>query len=396
MRATDNLSTQLITLDRSDMQPSPARARAHSTTMDVLPLAVYPLIIAHLPVHAAARLALVSGVWNAALAQHLVSADFHTSLQREYLSGNRFEEPDSHAVVDDALRLLGAVTCRLDGPATTIGLVRRLLPFLADHPYSRRVFFEGRGVGGFTEALNKCRHASDWSAEKVLECLGILAVGPLRLLGGYLGGDRIFLTTSLYHHPLEDAYNIAKYLKKFAGAFSNVDGEAVLKLFLDKKMPGCSDRSKVIMFWFASFFPEYDFTEDDAARIGLFVASAALPIADVVDLIERLLEQEDAAEEADWINTRGCLCSVAALRAWARAAAFPTQWPAQARTSMFDALSRWTAANAEQDVSRLVAFEGRLAKLASSWAMELLAPWGVTDGPVLDATRLLQIVCRHE
>ena len=46
-----------------------------------------------------------------------------------------------------------------------------------------------------------------------------------------------------------------------------------------------------------------------------------------------------------------------------------------------------------------MAFEGRVAKLAMSWAMELLAPHvlvlgetGVTDGPVLDATRLLQIV----
>ena len=169
-----------------------------------------------------------------------------------------------------------------------------------------------------------------------------------------------------------------------------------MKLCLDK-MPVRSDRSKVIMSWFACFFDEhepYDFTEDDAARIGLFVASAALPIADVVDLIDHLREQEDGAEGEDWINTRGCLCTVATLRAWARAASFPTQWPTQARTSMFVALSRWSATNAAD-----VAFEGRVAKLAMSWAMELLAPHvlvlgetGVTDGPVLDATRLLQIV----
>jgi hypothetical protein len=148
------------------------------------------------------------------------------------------------------------------------------------------------------------------------------------------------------------------------------------------------------MLWFACFSDEYDFTEDDAARIGLFVASAALPIADVVDLIDHLRGQEDGAEAEDWIDTRGCLCTVATLRAWARAASFPTQWPAQARTSMFVALSRWSATNAAD-----VAFEGRVAKLAMSWAMELLAPHvlvleetGVTDGPVLDATRLLQIV----
>jgi hypothetical protein len=192
---------------------------------------------------------------------------------------------------------------------------------------------------------------------------------------------------------LEEARLVRSDVQSFAGAFGSVDDEAVLKLCLDK-MPVRSDRSKMIMSWFACFFDDYDFTEDDAARIGLFVASAALPIADVVDLIDHLRGQEDGAEARDWIGTRGCLCTVATLRAWARAASFPTQWPAQARTSLFVALSRWSATNAAD-----VAFEGRVAKLAMSWAMELLAPHvlvleetGVTDGPVLDATRLLQIV----
>jgi|EP00900_Chrysochromulina_parva_P020112 hypothetical protein len=363
-----------------------AGPRSHATTMDDLPLEVYPLIIAHLPVHAAARLALVSTVWNAALAQSLVSADFHTSLQSEYAA---CRGSMAHAVADDALHLLGAVTCRLDGPATTIELVRRMAPVMVARDSEKLFFQDVKGFGGFAEALNKCRRASEWSAEKVLECIDILGQGPFDLFTG--------ICIKLYLDDDEEAFwkpsYIANDIQSFAGAFSSVDDEAVLKLCLDK-MPVRSDRSKVIMSWFASFLDEYDFTEDDAARIGLFVASAALPIADVVDLIDHLRGEEDEAEGADWINTQGCLCTVATLRAWARAASFPTQWPAQARTSMFVALSRWSATNAAD-----VAFEGRVAKLAMSWAMELLAPHvlvleetGVTDGPVLDATRLLQIV----
>jgi hypothetical protein len=374
------------------LRSAAAGPRAHATTMDDLPLEVYPLIIAHLQMHAAARLALVSTVWNAALAQRLVSADFHTRLQADYAACRGSKEPwkEYLAVADDALRLLGAVTCRLDGPATTIELVRRMVPVIVqahDRFEGEELFFHVKGFGGFAEALNKCRRASEWSAEKVLECMDILGQGPFRLLEK---ADSISL-------HLEEACNLANDIQSFAGAFSSVDDEAVLKLCLDK-MPVRSDRSKVIMSWFACFFDEhepYDFTEDDAARIGLFVASAALPIADVVDLIDHLRGQEDEAEGADWIGTRGCLCTVATLRAWARAASFPTQWPAQARTSMFVALSRWSATNAAADV----AFEGRVAKLAMSWAMELLAPHvlvleetGVTDGPVLDATRLLEIV----
>jgi hypothetical protein len=180
-----------------------------------------------------------------------------------------------------------------------------------------------------------------------------LGQGPFDLFTG--------ICIKLYLDDDEEAFwkpsYIANDIQSFAGAFSSVDDEAVLKLCLDK-MPVRSDRSKVIMSWFASFLDEYDFTEDDAARIGLFVASAALPIADVVDLIDHLRGEEDEAEGADWINTQGCLCTVATLRAWARAASFPTQWPAQARTSMFVALSRWSATNAAADV----AFEGRVAK----------------------------------
>ena len=362
------------------LRSAAAGPRAQATTMDDLPLEVYPLIIARLPVHAAARLALVSTVWNAALAQGLFSADFHKSLQSEYAACTGSKRSMAHAVADDALRLLGAVTCRLDGPASTIELVRRMAPVMVARD-SEELFIHLNGFDGFAEALNKCRRASEWSAEKVLECMDILGQGPFRLLEK---ADSISL-------HLEEACNLANDIQSFAGAFSSVDDEAVLKLCLDK-MPVRSDRSKVIMLWFACFFDEYDFTEDDAARIGLFVASAALPIADVVDLIDHLRGQEDGAEAEDWIGTRGCLCTVATLRAWARAASFPTQWPAQARTSMFVALSRWSAMNAAADV----AFEGRVA---INWAMELLAPHvlvleetGVTDGPVLDATRLLQIV----
>ena len=386
------------------LRSAAAGSRAHATSMDDLPLEVYPLIIAHLPVHSAARLALVSTVWNAALARGLVSADFHTSLQAEYryaskrTKGPLAQLPDlravKRAVADDALRLLGAVTCRLDGPAATIELVRRMAPFFEIKEWfeGEELFFPENGVGGFAEALNKCRRASEWSAEKVFECMDILAQGPFRLLKKRDADleDSSDLDDSLH---LECAKYFANDIQSFAGAFGSVDDEAVLKLCLDK-MPVRSDRSKVIMSWFADFvdFP-YDFTEDHAARIGLFVASAALPIADVVDLVDHLQEQEDEAEGSDWIDARGCLCTVATLGAWARAASFPTQWPAQAQTSMFVALSRWSATDAAD-----VAFEGRVARLAMRWAMELLAPHvsvleetGVTDGPVLVATRLLQI-----
>ena len=378
------------------LRSAAAGSRAHATSMDDLPLEVYPLIIAHLPVHAAARLALVSTVWNAALAQGLVSADFHTVLQSEYYAACRGSM--AHAVADDALRLLGAVTCRLGGPAATIELVRRMAPFFEEEEWfeGEELFFHENGVGGFAKALNKCRRASEWSAEKVFECMDILAQGPFHLLKKRDADleDSSDLDDSLH---LECAKYLANDIQRFAGAFGSVDDEAVLKLCLDK-MPVRSDRSKVIMSWFADFvngtydFP-YDFTEDHAARIGLFVASAALPIADVVDLVDHLQEQEDEAEGEEWIGTRGCLCTVATLGAWARAASFPTQWPAQAQTSMFVALSRWSATDAAD-----VAFEGRVAKLAMRWAMELLAPHvsvleetGVTDGPVLVATRLLQI-----
>ena len=384
------------------LRSAAAGSRAHATSMDDLPLEVYPLIIAHLPVHSAARLALVSTVWNAALARGLVSADFHKSLRAEYASkrtkGPLAQLPElraaKRAVADDALRLLGAVTCRLDGPAATIELVRRMAPFFEIKEWfeGEELFFPENGVGGFAEALNKCRRASEWSAEKVFECMDILAQGPFRLLKKRDADleDSSDLDDSLH---LECAKYFANDIQSFAGAFGSVDDEAVLKLCLDK-MPVRSDRSKVIMSWFADFvdFP-YDFTEDHAARIGLFVASAALPIADVVDLVDHLQEQEDEAEGEEWIGTRGCLCTVATLGAWARAASFPTQWPAQAQTSMFVALSRWSATDAAD-----VAFEGRVAKLAMRWAMELLAPHvsvleetGVTDGPVLVATRLLQI-----
>ena len=389
------------------LRSAAAGPRAHATSMDDLPLEVYPLIIAHLPVHSAARLALVSTVWNAALARGLVSADFHTSLQAEYryaskrTKGPLAQLPDlravKRAVADDALRLLGAVTCRLDGPAATIELVRRMAPFFEEEEWfeGEELFFHENGVGGFAEALNKCRRASEWSAEKVFECMDILAQGPFRLLKKRDADleDSSDLDDSLH---LECAKYFANDIQSFAGAFGSVDDEAVLKLCLDK-MPVRSDRSKVIMSWFAHFvnggLEGYDFTEDHAARIGLFVASAALPIADVVDLVDHLQEQEDEAEGLDWIGTRGCLCTVATLGAWARAASFPTQWPAQAQTSMFVALSRWSATDAAD-----LAFEGRVAKLAMRWAMELLAPpvsvleeTGVTDGPVLVATRLLQI-----
>ena len=386
------------------LRSAAAGPRAHATSMDDLPLEVYPLIIAHLPVHSAARLALVSTVWNAALARGLVSADFHTSLQAEYryaskrTKGPLAQLPDlravKRAVADDALRLLGAVTCRLDGPAATIELVRRMAPFFEEVEWfeGEELFFPENGVGGFAEALNKCRRASEWNAEKVFECMDILGQGPFRLLKKRDADseDLSDLEDSLH---LEEAGYLATDIQSFAGAFGSVDDEAVLKLCLDK-MPVRSDRSKVIMSWFADFvdFP-YDFTEDHAARIGLFVASAALPIADVVDLVDHLQEQEDEAEGSDWIDARGCLCTVATLGAWARAASFPTQWPAQAQTSMFVALSRWSATDAAD-----VAFEGRVARLAMRWAMELLAPHvsvleetGVTDGPVLVATRLLQI-----
>ena len=375
------------------LRSAAAGPRAHATTMDDLPLEVYPLIIAHLPVHAAARLALVSTVWNAALAQGLVSADFHTSLQSEYAACTGSM---AHAVADDAWRLLGAVTCRLDGPATTIELVRRMAPVMVardSEELFRSLFIYFYGFGKFAEALNKCRRASEWSAEKVFECIDIL--GLMQIFTHTASTDSISTldTDGISTLSLEEARLVRSDVQSFAGAFGSVDDEAVLKLCLDK-MPVRSDRSKMIMSWFACFFDDYDFTEDDAARIGLFVASAALPIADVVDLIDHLRGQEDEAEGADWIGTRGCLCTVATLRAWARAASFPTQWPAQARTSMFVALSRWSATNAAD-----VAFKGRVAKLAMSWAMELLAPHvlvleetGVTDGPVLDATRLLEIV----
>jgi hypothetical protein len=383
------------------LRSAAAGPRAHATTMDDLPLEVYPLIIAHLPVHAAARLALVSTVWNAALAQGLISADFHTSLQSEYAAcrGSKRTMADAvaghlqaHAVADDALRLLGAVTCRLDGPASTIELVRRMAPVMVARD-SEELFIHLNGFDGFAEALNKCRRASEWSAEKVFECIDIL--GLMQIFTHTASTDSISTldTDGISTLNLEEAHFLACDVRSFAGAFGSVDDEAVLKLCLDKMLVR-TDRSKVIMLWFACFSDEYDFTEDDAARIGLFVASAALPIADVVDLIDHLREQEDGAEAEDWIGTRGCLCTVATLRAWARAASFPTQWPTQARTSLFVALSRWSATNAAD-----VAFEGRVAKLAMSWAMELLAPHvlvleetGVTDGPVLDATRLLQIV----
>ena len=387
------------------LRSAAAGSRAHATSMDDLPLEVYPLIIAHLPVHSAARLALVSTVWNAALARGLVSADFHKSLRAEYASkrtkGPLAQLPElraaKRAVADDALRLLGAVTCRLDGPAATIELVRRMAPFFEIKEWfeGEELFFPENGVGGFAEALNKCRRASEWSAEKVFECMDILAQGPFHLLKKRDADleDSSDLEDSLH---LEEAGYLAEEIQSFAGAFGSVDDEAVLKLCLDK-MPVRSDRSKVIMSWFADFvdFPN-DFTEDHAARIGLFVASAALPIADVVDLVDHLQEQEDEAEGSDWIGTRGCLCTVATLGAWARAASFPTQWPAQAQTSMFVALSRWSATDATDAAD--VAFEGRVARLAMRWAMELLAPHvsvleetGVTDGPVLVATRLLQI-----
>lgn len=228
--------------------------------------------------------------------------------------------------------------------------------------------------------------------------MDILAQGPFHLLKKRDADleDSSDLEDSLH---LECAKYLANDIQRFAGAFGSVDDEAVLKLCLDK-MPVRSDRSKVIMSWFAHFvnggLEGYDFTEDHAARIGLFVASAALPIADVVDLVDHLQEQEDEAEGEEWIGTRGCLCTVATLGAWARAASFPTQWPAQAQTSMFVALSRWSATDATDAAD--VAFEGRVARLAMRWAMELLAPHvsvleetGVTDGPVLVATRLLQI-----
>ena len=378
------------------LRSAAAGPRAHATTMDDLPLEVYPLIIAHLPVHAAARLALVSTVWNAALAQGLVSADFHTSLQSEYAACTGSKRSMAHAVADDALRLLGAVTCRLDGPATTIELVRRMAPVMVARD-SKELFNRMNGFEGFAEALNKCRRASEWSAEKVFECIDIL--GLMKIFTHTASTDSISTldTDGISTLSLEEARLVRSDVQSFAGAFGSVDDEAVLKLCLDK-MPVRSDRSKMIMSWFACFFDDYDFTEDDAARIGLFVASAALPIADVVDLIDHLRGQENGAEARDWIGTRGCLCTVATLRAWARAASFPTQWPTQARTSMFVALSRWSATNAAD-----VAFKGRVAKLAMSWAMELLAPHvlvleetGVTDGPVLDATRLLQIVDRRE
>ena len=376
------------------LRSAAAGPRAHATTMDDLPLEVYPLIIAHLPVHAAARLALVSTVWNAALAQGLVSADFHTSLQSEYAACTGSKRSMAHAVADDALRLLGAVTCRLDGPASTIELVRRMAPVMVARD-SEELFIYFLGFGKFAEALNKCRHASEWSAEKVLECKDILGLMKMYTHTHTASTDSISTldTNGISTLNVEEAHFLACDVKSFARAFGSVDDEAVLKLCLDK-MPVRSDRSKMIMSWFACFFDDYDFTEDDAARIGLFVASAALPIADVVDLIDHLRGQENGAEARDWIGTRGCLCTVATLRAWARAASFPTQWPTQARTSLFVALSRWSATNAAD-----VAFEGRVAKLAMSWAMELLAPHvlvleetGVTDGPVLDATRLLQIV----
>ena len=52
------------------LRSAAAGPRAHATTMDDLPLEVYPLIIAHLPVRAAALLALVCTVWNAAPCGH--------------------------------------------------------------------------------------------------------------------------------------------------------------------------------------------------------------------------------------------------------------------------------------------------------------------------------------
>ena len=224
--------------------------------------------------------------------------------------------------------------------------------------------------------LKKCKRASDWSAEQVVECIEI-----------FKKNDRVSSENAAM--DLEDAFNFRIDVKIFTEELGTVDTDEVLRICL-LKVPRREKRSKVIMQWFAIFYEDYVFDEDNATRMGTFTASAALSIDDVLDLIEQLGGEEREAEDEDrfnWIDSIGCESTVATLEAWAHAASFPTGWSTEARSRMNVALMRWSTNWGE-------AFQGRAARLAMGWLKELLAPLAPLLGecPLLEsATELLEV-----
>ena len=398
--ANSSFSTAMETLRRRW-----ARMRSQPCTFADLPEELYSLISPHVACAALAPLALVSTAWSTTCAKLFASQEFWE--YRAQLSQVNSLLPHTFLQMcqwsTDALRLLGALTCRCTGPADVLILLRAARSAAAEGSD----FADGltyHGAEGLGEQLVKCGHPQEWTRELVLEV--ILLYTDADVVLDLEDADCMVMETMALLSGMRSRSALSR-------GFSVAEPE--LFELLHARVTARETRSRIVMERFASFADDYDFGDAEAAQIGTFAAAAKLPIDDMcavprapngparvtaghstnhmcmhmlhvtctcactctchvprvlnlshhsIDLVAKL-GNEEAQAENDWLETQGHEATCATLRCWAAASNFSSAWLEVDVLAAALALRTLTVAWGDD-------FKNRLTPLVLGWARPLL------------------------
>ena len=220
------------------------------------------------------------------------------------------------------------------------------------------------GIRDLVRGLRKCPRRDDWNVDLASQTVALF-------LEPQLATD------------LEQASYLAADVRMFADEMGLSHTDLLGQLLTMPAMHVLSQeaRSWLIMESFAIFHDDYAFANADGARMGSAVASMALPLDQVLNLITELSEHEGRAEDQGWVNGRYREATVAFVRTWAHDAAFPHTWAGAALSSFLRALRGWDDA-----------LKKGLTRLVLGWVEAALQPLVhvLGESPSLDvAMRLL-------
>ena len=329
---------------------------------DSLPVDLHPEILAHVPLHGLARLALTCHAWHRAVeaAVRTVRQWRHCYADAEY----------GHS--EPLHQLFGALFCRCQTPRECIELYTAMQSAAeiveAEVPQLPLSFVDiavyDNGPDALAIQLAKCRRAQEWTAEHIAE---------------------VFLTFVRYLRAgwfsLDDAESAMLDLRDLVNGFAVTLEEALSVVLRPEFVESRAARAYCIMESYASFsqmrIDGYEFDEEHGTRMATGVAQMRLPLGDVLELIARLDEEEGRAEAQGLLGDDNDRAStVAFLRTWAEATGAPASLTLSEIQPFLGAVSRWDAP-----------LKRHALPLALGWVQALLAPLAA----VLPGCPLLQV-----
>ena len=324
------------------------RLLASPASLGDVPEDLYPAILVHVPPAGLACLALASREWGRA-----VSVAMQTEQQWDSISNGlaTCRGRIALATCRGRIKQLYSALCTLcDGPAACVELISGMSA-AADKVDMDIAWCSPSELFRF---VAKCPRAFKWTPALVVEVVQARSLNT--------GTIEDFEDAHCFAADLEDAFcSLYRYShsRGFAVRFEDV---VQLAISSDRVVDG-GFRLHFLMGCFGSFFEGYSFNELDGRRLGSFVASCSMPLADVLTLTSMLDEEESAAEEMGSAQEREG--TVAFLHAWAEGSNFPSGggWASGDVHTFIRSMMHWS-----HDLKR------HAMALALGWLQEMLSP----------------------